>query len=123
MECKSCNQPWSPPGDVAPIIDDAALSTPEKPRPIRVGVQGVSAAQFGGGESPSRRPPPDVIARLPPFGMFAAEKVRASSGHVAELQLQRLANDPHALDEYERWHAAKKLWPLETAYGELRGGR
>ncbi len=124
MTCDTCKQALGRLADPppAPAIDGPALEPAVKPAPLRVGVTGINAVQFGAAPERPKRPPIDFIVRLPPFEMFAAEKLGVPGNAVAQRAVRNLAAEPSVLDEYETWHAAKGRWPAETPYGVLRGG-
>lgn len=92
-----------------------------KPEPIRVGVEGIAPAP-----TPARAERIDWtrLIGLPPFQVFAAERMRNTSRHDAEqhaknfLHSRGLGQD--VLDEYMLWHAGKGYWPNETPFGALK---
>ena len=65
-----------------------------------------------------------AIAALPPFQMFAAERMRNTSGKDSEEHardvVQRLGMGAELFQEYASWHVAKGYWPGEDAYGRAR---
>lgn len=93
-----------------------------KPEPIRVGVEGIAPKPVD--LTPARIDWPRLFS-LPPFQMFAAERMRNTSRHDAEqhaknfLHSRGLGQD--VLDEYMLWHAGKGYWPNETPFGALKG--
>lgn len=69
----------------------------------------------------------DRIVRLPPFQMFAAERMPNTSGADSESHAKLFASAYGAsaglYDTYCQWHREKGYWPGETPMGEvMRGG-
>lgn len=65
-----------------------------------------------------------AIAALPPFQMFAAERMRNTSGkdsmeHALDY-VRGMGAAPDVLQAYEAWHTNKGYWPNETPYGEVK---
>ena len=65
-----------------------------------------------------------AVAALPPFQMFAAERMRNTSGkdsmeHALDY-VRGMGAAPDLLQAYEAWHADKGCWPGETALGERK---
>ena len=65
-----------------------------------------------------------AVAALPPFQMFAAERMRNTSGkdsmeHALDY-VRGMGAAPDLLQAYEAWHADKGCWPSETALGEQK---
>ena len=65
-----------------------------------------------------------AVAALPPFQMFAAERMRNTSGkdsmdHALDY-VRGMGAAPDLLQAYEAWHADKGCWPGETALGEQK---
>ena len=95
-----------------------------KPEPIRVGVEGIAPKPL---VLTPERPRIDWahLAALPPFQMFAAERMRNTSGKDSELHAQDFirskGHEQDLFDEYAAWHKAKGYWSNETALGELNG--
>ena len=64
-----------------------------------------------------------AVAALPPFQMFAAERLRNTSGkdsqeHAADfIKAQGAGQD--LLDVYVAWHGAKGYWKNETPFGAV----
>ena len=62
-----------------------------------------------------------AVAALPPFQMFAAERMRNTSGKDSELHAQDFirskGHEQDLFDEYAAWHTAKGYWPGETPMG------
>ncbi len=90
----------------------------QKPPTIRVGVigfDGFSAKQAINWER---------LITLPPFQMFAAEKLNdccskdAQQHAIAFVQMNGAGQDLY--EKYCEWHAAKGHWPNETPMGELK---
>lgn len=63
------------------------------------------------------------IVRLPPFQMFAAERMKNTSGADSESHAKMFASahwsSSGLYDSYCQWHREKGYWPNETAMGEL----
>ena len=93
-----------------------------KPKPIRVGVEGIAPKPV---ELTPSRPLIDWprLFGLPPFQMFAIERARKAPDDVMAWVLDwAVSHDEHALfDDYCDWHAAKGYWPNETPLGEIKG--
>ncbi len=94
-----------------------------KPPPIRISAEGIAPKPITMNEPP---PKPADFARLvtlPPFQMFAAERMRNTSGTDGEqhakdyLRVKGFGQD--VVDDYFHWHAAKGYWPGETPLGCL----
>ena len=109
----------------------AADAAPVKPPTMVLGVQGVQeipVTMHAPVEQPAN-PEPDwnKLAQLPPFQMFAEEGIEPNrgGGYRADLHaimFVRMKDGGQALfDQYAAWHAAKGLWPLEDAWGKLKG--
>ena len=65
-----------------------------------------------------------AVAALPPFQMFAAERMRNTSGkdsmdHALDY-VRGMGAAPDLLQAYEAWHDKKGYWPNETPYGEVK---
>lgn len=109
-------------------MQDTTTTAPATKPPAQVaGVVGIAATPITMNE-----PAPELaraidwpkVAGLPPFQMFAAERMRNTTGkdsfdHALEFVRARGAGQD-VLDEYEAWHAAKGYWPSETPYGEAK---
>jgi hypothetical protein len=96
-----------------------------KPEPIRVSAEGIAPKPITMHEAPT--PGAAEIQRLPflpPFQMFAAERMRNMSRHDSEQHaanfLRSRGTGLDVLEEYVRWHAAKGYWPNETPFGALK---
>ena len=94
-----------------------------KPEPIRVGVEGIAPKPL---VLTPERPRIDWahLAALPPFQMFAAERMRNTSGkdsmeHALDY-VRGMGAAPDVLQAYEAWHDKKGYWPNETPYGEVK---
>ena len=100
-----------------------------KPEPIRVGVEGITPNPIMMHEDPTQAQAQAAaeiqrLAVLPPFQMFAAERMRNTSRHDSEQHAANFLRSRGAgldvLEEYVRWHAAKGYWPNETPFGALK---
>ena len=64
------------------------------------------------------------IAELPPFQMYAAERMRNTSGKDSALhahdfiKAQGVGQD--LFEAYAAWHEAKGYWPGETPMGQIK---
>jgi len=94
-----------------------------KPPPIRVAVAGIEPAPIA--LTPARRDW-ERLANLPPFQMWAAERLRSehpggrdSAEHARDV-VRRLGAGDDVYAEYAEWHAAKGYWPDETPMGEAK---
>ena len=97
--------------------------TDQKPPTQYAGVVGIEPKPI---ELTPARPVIDwpAIAALPPFQMFAAERMRNTSGkdsmdHALDY-VRGMGAAPDLLQAYEAWHADKGCWPGETALGERK---
>lgn len=94
-----------------------------KPPPIRVGVEGIEPRASKSGAAAIDW---SLIARLPPFQMFLNEKAGIPANVDQDAYALHFAttsaDGPALLQEYERWHAAKGLWPNETPLGQVKEG-
>ena len=95
----------------------------EKPPTQYAGVVGIEPKPI---ELTPARPVIDwrAVAALPPFQMFAAERMRNTSGkdsmdHALDY-VRGMGAAPDLLQAYEAWHADKGCWPGETALGEQK---
>lgn len=92
-----------------------------KPPTQIAGVVGISATPITMNEAF----PWTLIAGLPPFQMFAAERMRNTSGKDsmgrALEYVRALGGGSDVLQAYEEWHAAKGYWPNEDPFGRVRG--
>ena len=88
-------------------------------------MQGIAAAPVTMNEPPKstavdwRR-----VAALPPFQMFAAERMRNISGkdsqeHAADY-VRAQGGGADVFQAYCQWHEAKGYWKNETPMGEVR---
>lgn len=125
MTCPTCKQPAASP-PVPPVIDRAVLGDPPikvKPPPQIAGVTGIAATPVTMNEAP-RDDGVDWLrlVALPPFQMFAAERVRNTSGgdaivHATDfIKAQGVGH--RVFEDYTQWHAEKGYWPNETPLGE-----
>ena len=60
------------------------------------------------------------LVTLPPFQMFAAERVRNADGADSQEHARGVIRDLHQaglFEAYAQWHAAKGYWPGEDPYG------
>ena len=93
----------------------------EKPPTQIAGVVGIEPERIVMNEAPTTTLPWTHIASLPPFQMFAAERMRNTSGKDSELHAQDFirskGHEQDLFDEYAAWHAAKGYWPGETPMG------
>lgn len=91
----------------------------EKPPTQVAGVVGIDATPITMNTPPERIDWRAVVA-LPPFQMYAAERMRNTSGKDSQehawdyVRAQGLGAD--VLEGYRQWHAAKGYWPSETPY-------
>ena len=96
-----------------------------KPPTQIAGVQGIAAVPVTMNEPPKstavdwRR-----VVALPPFQMFAAERMRNTSGkdsqeHAADY-VQAQGGGADVFQAYCQWHEAKGYWKNETPMGEVR---
>lgn len=98
-----------------------------KPDPIRVSAEGIAPKPITMYEDPAQAASAEIqrLPFLPPFQMFAAERMRNISRHDSEQHAANFLRSRGAgadvLDEYARWHAAKGYWPNETPFGVLKG--
>lgn len=96
----------------------------EKPPTQIAGVVGIEPERIVMNEAPATTLPWPMIASLPPFQMFAAERMRNTSGVDSEKHAAYFIRAKGAgqdlFDEYAAWHEAKGYWPNETPMGEIR---
>jgi hypothetical protein len=89
----------------------------QKPEPIRVGVSGFSAFD----PAPVKEAAIDWgrIIGLPPFQMFAAERLGMTSTPPdgTLIAMVREADRASLYAEYAQWHAKKGCWPKEDPLG------
>jgi hypothetical protein len=95
-----------------------------KPPTLVIGVRGIESSTPGARALESPR---DVnaflLAKLPPFQMFAREMAEARDSPGGDAEEQALSfiarqDDFDALfARYARWHAGKGLWPNESPWG------
>ena len=100
---------------------DTATPTPKPPTQV-AGVQGIAAERISMNEAPTTSIPWLDIAGLPPFQMFAAERLRNTSGkdsmeHAMDF-IKGKGSGQDVFDEYAAWHAGKGYWPNEDPYGK-----
>lgn len=65
-----------------------------------------------------------AVAGLPPFQMFAAERMRNISGkdsmdHALDY-VRAMGGGMDLMEQYSAWHEAKGFWPNETPLGEAK---
>lgn len=98
----------------------------KKPPTQVTGVSGIAPEPIR--EDPVQTPTTNInwsaVVSLPPFQMFAAEKMRNTSGkdsqeHAADYVRQQGAG-PDVLQAYSEWHTAKGYWKNETPLGEMK---
>ena len=96
----------------------------EKPPTQIAGVVGIEPERIVMNEAPTTTLPWPFIASLPPFQMFAAERVRNTSGRDSQDHAKDVIRAKGAgqdlYDDYATWHAAKGYWPNETPTGEVK---
>ena len=120
--CTACT-PFAP--HPAAVLDTAVLDAavaPVKPPPQVLGVAGIAEQPIVIHDAKINWA---VVAALPPFQMFLAERdgpnqTGQNSQQWATGVAMRLAaavNDQALFDEYAAWHAAKGYWPNETPMG------
>ena len=98
--------------------------TDQKPPTQIAGVVGIEPKPI---ELTPARPVIDwrAVASLPPFQMFAAERMRNTSGkdsHEHAWDYVRAAGESNdeLLTRYIDWHTAKGYWPNETPLGDAK---
>ena len=95
----------------------------EKPPTQVAGVVGIDATPITMNTQPERIDWRAVVA-LPPFQMFAAERMRNTSGCDSEEHARQYVRAQGAgadlLERYAAWHSAKGYWPNETLMGEYK---
>ncbi len=97
----------------------------QKPPPIVLNVAGIEAKAITLTPDPEAAIDWQKLVSLPPFQMFASEKMRQPGGEDALQAAMGYArsNDGEALfEEYVDWHAAQGYWPNETPMGEVKNG-
>lgn len=106
-------------------MTDTDITPPVPKPPTQVaGVSGIAPEKIVMNEAPATMLPWAYIAGLPPFQMFAAERMRNTSGkdsmgHAADFIRAKGAGQD-LFDDYAAWHGAKGYWPAETPMGALR---
>ena len=97
--------------------------TDQKPPTQYAGVVGIEPKPI---ELTPDRPVIDwhAVAALPPFQMFAAERMRNTSGkdsmdHALDY-VRGMGAAPDVLQAYEAWHDKKGYWPNETPLGDAK---
>ena len=99
-----------------------AAPAPKPPTQI-AGVVGIEPERILMNEALETTLPWTCIASLPPFQMFAAERMRNISGKDSELHAQDFirakGHEKDLFDEYAAWHEAKGYWPNETPLGAV----
>lgn len=95
-----------------------------KPPTQVAGVQGIAPERITMNDAPITSIPWQFIAELPPFQMFAAERLRNTSGKDSALHAQDFIKAQGAgqdlFDAYAAWHEAKGYWPQESPLGEIK---
>lgn len=96
-----------------------------RPPAQTAGVQGIAAAPLTMNEPPMstavdwRR-----VVALPPFQMFAAERMRNTSGKDSQEHafdyVRAQGGGDDVFQAYCQWHADKGYWKNETPIGEVR---
>ncbi len=99
------------------------VQAPTKPPTQVAGVTGIAAEKIEMNEAPANAIPWPFIASLPPFQMFAAERMRNTSGkdsaeHSTDF-IKAMGAGQDLFDGYVQWHAAKGYWPGETPMGGI----
>lgn len=123
--CPTCHPVFPDHREVATVLDGALLpaGAAVKPPTQVAGVKGIDAP-------PVMREDSSIdwvaLANLPPFQMWAAERLRSehpggrdSREHALDV-IRRLGMGCDVFDEYAAWHAAKGYWPTETPTGKMR---
>ena len=99
-------------------------ATPAKPPPQIAGVTGIGATPITMNEPQPNVIPWLEITALPPFQMFAAERMRNTSGRDsmehARDYVRDMGGGKEVLDQYAAWHYAKGYWPNETPLGQVK---
>ena len=103
------------------LAGDPAQKKPKPPTQV-AGVQGIAPERITMNDAPITSIPWQYIAGLPPFQMYAAERLRNTSGkdsmeHAADF-IKALGAGQDVFDAYAAWHEAKGYWPGETAMGQ-----
>ena len=99
-------------------------SQPVKPPPIRVSAEGIAPKPITMNEPPPSAADLARLVSLPPFQMFAAERMRNTAGKDGEdhakdyIRAKGFGQD--VVDDYLQWHAGKGYWPNETPLGSLK---
>lgn len=120
--CTACT-PFAPPHPAA-VLDTAVLDAavaPVKPPPQVLGVAGIAEQPIVIHDAKINWA---VIAALPPFQMFLAERDGSNqtgkNSHEwateVAMRLGAALGDKPLLDEYAAWHKAKSYWPGEAPY-------
>lgn len=120
MPCPDCRS-FPGPSDVATILDSAVLP-PIKPPAQVAGVSGIAPTPVTMHQQ--SEVPWATVVHLPPFQMFAAEKMRNTSGkdaleHAADYVRQK-GGGADVFEAYAAWHTEKGYWPNETPMGEVK---
>ena len=98
--------------------------TDQKPPTQYAGVVGIEPKPIVLTPEPTQHVNWGAVASLPPFQMFAAERMRNTSGkdsmdHALDY-VRGMGAAPDVLQAYEAWHDKKGYWPNETPYGEVK---
>lgn len=105
------------------------MNTPDtapasKPPTQVAGVAGIAPEKIVMNEASTTKLPWADIAGLPPFQMFAAERLRNTSGRDSQEHAKDVIRAKGAgqdlFDEYAAWHKAKGYWPNETPMGGIK---
>ena len=99
--------------------------TDQKPPTQYAGVVGIEPKPIVLTPEPTQHVNWGAVASLPPFQMFAAERMRNTSGkdsHEHAWDYVRAAGESNdeLLTRYIDWHTAKGYWPNETPYGGVK---
>lgn len=125
--CPDC-QPLAASGALAPVIEAEKIAPVQgvKPPPQIAGVAGIGALPITMGQMPAQSRAVDWgrVVALPPFQMFAAERMRNTSGkdsleHAIDY-VRAQGGGVDVFHAYCQWHADKNDWPGETPLGEAK---
>lgn len=111
--------------DVDSLKEHGVTLPTTKPPPQIAGVQGIDAIPVTMYEPPNNTFVDWIkVVSLPPFQMFAAERMRNTSGkdaqeHAADYVRAHGAG-ADVFQSYCQWHQSKGYWKNETPMGELR---
>lgn len=97
---------------------------PTKPPTQVAGVTGIAAEKIEMNEAPANALPWPFIASLPPFQMYAVEKMRNTSGKDSQAHaedfIRAMGGGQDLFNAYVDWHAAKGYWPGESPLGHIK---